>query len=333
MNIYDIAELAGVSIATVSRVVNDSPLVSDKTKARVRKVMEENNYVPNVFARGLGLGTMKTIGIVCPDVSDAYMAKAVAYLEKNFREYGYDSILQCSGREYEDMRAAVANILNKKIDALFLIGSCYCVDGGDTAAADYVREAAKQVPVFVINGSISGDNIYCALCDDRETTAQAVRELIREGRRNILFLHHSDTFSARQKRSGYLSALAEAGIPENDNLLFHAREDIESVKQDLLAQCPPEVDGIFATNDRLAVGALKFARETGIRVPEELSIIGYDDSELAICCQPELTSIDSMGETLCRTSIDSMLRLLRGRKASPITYTKGTLRRRGTTRF
>lgn len=333
MNIYDIAELAGVSIATVSRVVNDSPLVSDKTKARVRKVMEENNYVPNVFARGLGLGTMKTIGIVCPDVSDAYMAKAVAYLEKNFREYGYDSILQCSGREYEDMRAAVANILNKKIDALFLIGSCYCVDGGDTAAANYVREAAKQVPVFVINGSISGDNIYCALCDDQETTAQAVRELIREGRRNILFLHHSDTFSARQKRSGYLSALAEAGIPENDNLLFHAREDIESVKQDLLAQCPPEVDGIFATNDRLAVGALKFARETGIRVPEELSIIGYDDSELAICCQPELTSIDSMGETLCRTSIDSMLRLLRGRKASPITYTKGTLRRRGTTRF
>lgn len=82
MNIYDIAELSGVSIATVSRVVNDSPKVSEKTKMKVRAVMEANNYTPNVFARGLGLNSMKTVGIVCPDVSDDYMAGSVAYLEK-----------------------------------------------------------------------------------------------------------------------------------------------------------------------------------------------------------------------------------------------------------
>ena len=80
MNIYDIAELAGVSIATVSRVVNDSPKVSEKTKEKVRRIMEEHHYTPNVFARGLGLNSMKTVGIVCPDVSDAYMASAVAHL-------------------------------------------------------------------------------------------------------------------------------------------------------------------------------------------------------------------------------------------------------------
>lgn len=78
MNIYDIAELAGVSIATVSRVVNDSPRVSEKTKQRVRAIMEENGYTPNVFARGLGLDSMKTIGIICPDVSDSYMASVVS---------------------------------------------------------------------------------------------------------------------------------------------------------------------------------------------------------------------------------------------------------------
>ena len=76
MNIYDIAKLAGVSIATVSRVVNDSPRVSEKTKQKVRAVMEENDYTPNVFARGLGLDSMKTIGIICPDVSDTYMARS-----------------------------------------------------------------------------------------------------------------------------------------------------------------------------------------------------------------------------------------------------------------
>ena len=97
MNIYDIAELSGVSIATVSRVVNDSPKVSEKTKMKVRAVMEANNYTPNVFARGLGLNSMKTVGIVCPDVSDDYMAGSVAYLEKRLRSYGYDCILYCSG--------------------------------------------------------------------------------------------------------------------------------------------------------------------------------------------------------------------------------------------
>ena len=107
MNIYDIAALAGVSIATVSRVVNDSPKVSEKTKEKVRAVMEEQNYTPNVFARGLGLNSMHTVGIVCPDVSDVYMANAVAHLEKYLKKYGYDCILACSGYEYEDKVNAV----------------------------------------------------------------------------------------------------------------------------------------------------------------------------------------------------------------------------------
>ena len=85
MNIYDIAKLSGVSIATVSRVINNSPKVSEKTKKKVWDVMNEYDYTPNVFARGLGLNSVKTVGLVCPDVSDRYMASAIAYLEKNLR--------------------------------------------------------------------------------------------------------------------------------------------------------------------------------------------------------------------------------------------------------
>ena len=101
MNIYDIAKLSGVSIATVSRVINNSPKVSEKTKKKVWGIMNEYDYTPNVFARGLGLNSVKTVGLVCPDVSDRYMASAIAYLEKNLRKYGYDSILMCSGFDYE----------------------------------------------------------------------------------------------------------------------------------------------------------------------------------------------------------------------------------------
>ena len=89
MNIYDIADMAGVSIATVSRVVNGSPNVSEKTKKKVLDVIEKADYTPNVFARGLGLDSMKTIGILCPDISDLYMAEAVSALEKKLHEHGY----------------------------------------------------------------------------------------------------------------------------------------------------------------------------------------------------------------------------------------------------
>ena len=99
MNIYDIARLSGVSIATVSRVVNGSPNVSEKTKEKVLAVIKKSEYTPNVFARGLGLNSMKMIGILCPDISDLYMAQAVSYLEKRLHAYGYDCILGCSGHE------------------------------------------------------------------------------------------------------------------------------------------------------------------------------------------------------------------------------------------
>lgn len=181
MNIYDIAKLAGVSIATVSRVVNDSPKVSEKTKERVRKVMEENDYTPNIFARGLGLGSMNTLGIVCPDVADAYMAKAVSYLEKNLQGYGYDCILYCSGYDEEDKQQAVERILKKQIDALILIGSDYVPESDEFSNCIY--NAAKQLPVFLINGYMEGDNIYCVLVDDFQAVYDVMEELIFCGKR------------------------------------------------------------------------------------------------------------------------------------------------------
>ena len=104
MNIYDIANRANVSIATVSRVINDSPKVSEKTRKKVHDIMEELGYTPNVFARGLGLNTMKTIGILCSDPSDIYVARALSYFEKMLRENGYDSLLCCSGYDTKNLK-------------------------------------------------------------------------------------------------------------------------------------------------------------------------------------------------------------------------------------
>ncbi len=333
MNIYDIAELADVSIATVSRVVNDSPLVSDKTKRRVREVMEQNNYTPNVFARGLGLNSMKTVGLICPDVADNYMARAVAFLERNLHEIGYGCILYCSGHADTDCQIAVSTILQKRIDALVIIGSNYARDDADSTEVDYIREAARQVPVFLMNGYIRGDNVYCVLCNDYEASQNAVRALIASGRKRVLFLSDYHSFSANQKLSGYESALAQAGMPVLDELKLYMANQINDVRDALLEHTGLMFDGVFATEDGLAAGALKYAKRRGLRVPQDVSIIGYNNSELAVCCDPELTSVDSRDERLCKIIIDSMMLLLGKKEIQHKVYAKGFLVRRASTDF
>ena len=331
MNIYDIAKLAGVSIATVSRVVNDSPKVSDKTKEKVRKVMEENDYTPNVFARGLGLNSMNTVGLVCPDVADNYMAKAVAYLEKNLRGYGYDCILYCSGYDEEDKHQAVELILKKRIDALVLIGSNYAGNSEEENA--YIKEVAADIPVFMINGYIDGENIYCTLADDYQATYDATEELIFAGKKRILFLSNSNSFSATQKLRGYEDALKAHKMPILEELKIYTENSIHGTRDALLWHRNLEFDSVIATEDGLAIGALKYAKARGIGIPEEINVIGYNNSELSVGCEPELTTVDARGEILCKMAIDSMMALLGGEKIGQKQMIKCHLVKRQTTDF
>ncbi|MDE7171154.1 MAG: LacI family transcriptional regulator [Oscillospiraceae bacterium] len=333
MNIYDIAELAGVSIATVSRVLNDSPNVAEKTKLRVREVMEKHAYVPSGFSRGLGLNSMKTIGLICPDAADDYMAKAVARLERSLRDYGYDCTLCCSGYGYEDCQIAVNALLRRRVDALVLIGSTYAADDPDADRVNYIREAARQTPVFMVNGYVRGENIFCALCDDFDASYSVVAEMLRSGRRRILFLSDVDTVSTNLKRKGCQAALAEAGLELWGDVNVGLSNQINQTRDHLLKLPSLDVDGIFAATDALAAGALKYAKSQGLSVPDDLCVIGYNNSELSVCCDPELSTIDSREDRLCQIVIDSIKLRLSGKPASEKVYAKGYLIRRGTTDF
>lgn len=312
MNIYDIAQLAGVSIATVSRVVNGSPKVSEKTKARVKAVMEEYDYTPNVFARGLGMNSMQTVGIVCPDVSDAYMASAVSHLEKRLHCYGYDCILNCSGYEKGNKESAVKLLLNKKVDALILVSSHYIGTGSKEDTA-YLEEVSKQVPVFLINAYARGDGIYCVLADDYQGMYDAVSELAEKGRKRILFLYDANSYSAAEKMRGYEDALRDNGLQVEEELKIFVENKVHKVRDFLMAQENLEFDAAVAVEDGLAVGVVKYVRQKGFSVPDDVSIVGYNNSELAICCEPELSSVDNREEALCQSAVDTMMTLLKGR--------------------
>ena len=310
INIYDIAKMSGVSIATVSRVVNGSPKVSEKTKQKVLSIIDEAGYTPNVFARGLGLDSMKTIGILCPDISDTYMAEAVSYLEKHLNEHGYDCILGCSGYDQKDKEKYTRLLLSKRIDTLVMVGSTYAGSGGEARETAYIREAAAQTPVFLINGYVEGDNIYCAYADDFKASYDVTTAFIRRGKKRILFLCNSHSFSANQKLAGYEAALADAGYPVLGELKFYTKNQIHNARDMLLQYKNLEFDAVLATEDGMAIAALKYAKVKGISIPEELAIVGCNNSQLAICCEPELTSVDNKRETLCSLTVEQMIALL-----------------------
>jgi LacI family transcriptional regulator/LacI family asc operon transcriptional repressor len=303
LNIYDIAEIANVSIATVSRVVNGSDKVSESTRAKVLKVIEDVGYTPNVFAQGLGLNTMHTVGILVPTLDDHYMSTVVDCLEKELKRYGYDCILSCSGFELGGKQSKCEMLLSKHIDTLILVGSTYAGNGIDTFATDYIREAAKKVPVFIINGNVSGDNIFASVCDDESVVNDVTAGLIGRGRRNILFLTDSHSYSSNKKKKGYEEAVEGAGLTAN---VVYVENDIHAVKKSL-ADLKDRPDGIIAANDNIAVGAVKYAVSAGLSIPDDVEIVGYNNSILAISSTPEISSIDNHTPEICHDTVERIM--------------------------
>jgi len=316
INIYDIAKMSGVSIATVSRVMNNNPKVSEKTKAKVMEAIEKSGYTPNVFAQGLGLKSMRTIGILVPSIADLYMSRAVAYIEDNLHDAGYDCILHCSGYTAEEKETHIQLLLNKKIDAMILVGSTYAGSEDETHNTDYIRKAAENVPVFIINGLVDGDNIYCTASNDYQASYDVTTALIESGRNKILFLTDSRSYSANQKKKGYKQALSNAGIKSTDDLMVYTENSIPVVKE-LLENIKINFDSVFTTDDAMAVGAIKYALSKGLKIPEDISIIGYNNSTMCICSEPELSSVDNKIEKVCKDTCTRLIDILKGSENVP----------------
>ena len=187
MNIYDVSKKAGVSIATVSRVLNGNANVSDKTKNKVLVAMKELDYTPNIFARGLGLNTMKTIGIMCSDSSDTYLANAVYYLEQELRRHNYDSILCCTGQDSETKKKYLDLLISKRVDGIILAGSQFVLNqpGSDNR---YILNAAKEVPIVLASGFYPANNLF-RHSNDTAAVYDATSRLIAAGRRQIVYLY------------------------------------------------------------------------------------------------------------------------------------------------
>ncbi len=333
MTIYDISEKAGVSIATVSRVLNGSKNVSEKTRQKVLDVIARYEYTPNAFARGLGLNTMRTIGIMCADSSDLYLAKAVYYIEQKLRANGYDSLLCCTGYGLESKIASMNLLLTKKVDGIILAGSNFAYE--KESENKYISDAALQIPVMLLNATLDIPNVYSVVSDDFTSMYKATLQMIASGIDDILYFYSSNSYSGRRKLAGYLAAMEEKGCGTDPLTQFYqgSHEDIHAMT-DYLKQLRKKgltFHGVIASDDVLALAAVKYAQEMKYRIPDGFSVLGYNNSMLTVCCEPELTSIDNKLETLCQHLITTLLGVLDGKEMPKKTVFSGEIMKRGTT--
>jgi LacI family transcriptional regulator len=307
MNIYDIAKRSGVSIATVSRVLNGGKNVSEKTRKKVLGVIDQESYTPNVFARGLGLNSMKMVGILCTDVSDIYYATAVSLVESCLRERGLDVLLCCTGSRLENKKKYLDLLLQKRVDAVMLIGSTFKEDTDNS----HIEAAAAQVPVIIINGLVELPGVVCVLCDEKSAEEQNVELLNRRGCSRVLYLYDVLTYSGRQKLAGYRDGCAASGCEQSESLVVKTTKSIESARDKVLEllQAGVAFDAVMASEDILAIGAQKALAQRNISLP----IIGFNNSVLAQSATPALTSVDGMLETLCPTAVNLLGDLLEGK--------------------
>ena len=273
VNIYDISRHAGVSIATVSRVLNNSPHVSEETRRKVMKVIDGCGYVPNAFARGLGLNTMKTIGLLCPDAADPYLARALACLEHAFRQKHYDCLLSCTNRDLAARRQGVELLTSRHVDGMVLMGSTFIEENSEDNA--YIRQAATNVPVVLLNGSFQCPNVFCVLCDDERAMKEAMNQLLDSGCKRVLYLYHSSNNSGQRKLAGCRDALAAHNLPVDETLMRRFDADKFSIHavRDCLMELEREglqFDAVLASEDVLAVGAMKYAQAVGRRAGESV---------------------------------------------------------------
>ena len=298
-------------------------------------VIEGTGYVPNAFARGLGLNTMKTIGLLCPDASDPYLAHALTVLERSFRQQGYDCLLTCTDRELQARRQGVESLISRHVDGIVLMGSSFIED--NSADNDYIREAAKSVPVVLLNGFFPSENVYGVQCDDQRAVTEATLFLMDSGCKRVLYLYSSANYSGRKKIAGYREAHAQRSIPVDERLLCYCAHDKNNFQQgkEMLLQLEKQglqFDAILTSGDSLAMAALKYARAAGRRVPEDLSVIGYDNGNFCLCTEPELTSVDNKLPAICEHIVTTMMGVLDGKEMPQKTVFSGELVKRGSTK-
>ena len=311
VSIYDIAKEAKVSPSTVSRALEDHPRIGATTRRRIQEIAREMDYVPSTVAKSLAANQTWTIGMVLATISDPFMGRVIEGVEQAAIEAGFNVFISTSQNDRQREIAAIKMLQKRRVDGIIVIASHLF----DQYPRFYGR---SKVPIVIINEQKPGETMHFVTVDDVQGAQLAVEHLLALGHCRIGFVGVTNRPQSNQHRfKGYQNALEAAGIALDPALIFtshtiedHAKTGEASLKPLLAAGAT----AIFCYNDTSAIGLLAACHKRGLSVPDNLSIVGFDDIDMATYTMPPLTTIRQPRFGLGQQAMHMMLALLDGQE-------------------
>jgi DNA-binding LacI/PurR family transcriptional regulator len=308
--IYDVAKEAGVSIATVSKVINDKGKISVETREAVLAIMDRLDYQPSVIASALTGKKTFPLGQLVPDISNPFFAEIARAIEDQGQHYGYSVVMCSTDNKDEKVERYINLLLQKSVDGIIIATG---IDKKDILE----QLLSKRVPVVLLAREMPLVAVNTVVVDDYVGGSLAANHLLELGHKRLAILSESaKVISSRERVSGFRQTMEGEQIPFREDWLNFCDYKVEDGKQKalqlLLAETEDRPTAIFACNDMLAVGALQAAKEAGVKVPDELSIVSFDNTILAKVTDPPLTTIAQPMEHMGKLVVDLIVEELKG---------------------
>jgi DNA-binding LacI/PurR family transcriptional regulator len=310
VSIKDIAKAAKVSYSTVSRALNDSPRVKIETKERIQRIAAEMGYLPSAVARSLVTRRTTIIGVVVTTVTDLFFAEVIHAIEETALKHKYNVILANSGTEPHRELEAIRALQERRVDGIILVAAC-------SSKEDLFAAKEIDIPVVIINNAHKEHIGYSVEIDNLGAGREATQHLLGLGHRRIAHIAGlAREWDSVERQSGYEQALRAYGLPVDPTLIVRGdsrpKGGIEAMQQ--LLGLPSRPTGVFCYNDVTALGAMRAARAAGLRIPQDLSVVGFDDIDLAPYLEPPLTTIAQPKREMGEKAVQMVLDLLAGDK-------------------
>jgi len=318
IRLKDIAEMTGVSVGAVSQVLNNKPIrMSEDKKEEIRELARKNNYSPNIAAKSLVSNKSNTIGLVVPDINNPFFANLAQLIEKNLREQGYILILVNSDDKFTSEVELIRLLINRGVDALILIFSNEAY-ANEKKLQSLLKEI--NVPFVLADRAIATCGASQVAYDNVLGGYLATNFLLENGHRNIgAMMSFTNSTNAMYRHQGYLKALKEYDITPKKEwevaTQFQFEDSYEKAEQLLKNK---EITGIVAGNDLIALGIIKRAKEMGIAIPDELSLVGYDNIFLNDLLEIGLTSVEQNVSDLAQATVGELQNVMKGSKGQQI---------------
>ncbi len=310
--IRDVAKEAGVSVATVSRVLNNSGYVNEDTRKRVMDAIEKLNYKPNAVARSLFKKQSKMIGLIVPDITNPFFPQLARAVEDVTKQAGYTLVLCNSDNQIDKEQEYIEVLKQKYIDGFIIVTS--------TLKQEHIE--GLGVPIVALDRAIDDSTPYVGV-DNYEGAKMATRFLLNKGCKKIAHVRGSiGILTADERCRGYIDELQNLSL-FNPELIVNGDFQIQKTKQAMieLLTIYPDIDGVFAGNDIMAIGVLKAAEEVGKKIPEQLSVIGFDGIALSEITTPELTTMSQPIYEIGSTAAKMLLGIIEEKPLPKSTYT------------